>query len=130
MNTYDPAMWHQGFDQYGRQCWINNHTGQATYHLHGAVGAPPSPQQYPMAYQAPSTMGMPPAGMVAGPSFQPMREVFDSKGNPGFYTDSSERTRSRLGAAQTVGLSLLLAAGKVRSSKSNRSKVLGFSYRR
>lgn len=83
-----------------------------------------------MTYSAPSVMGMPPAGMGVGPSFQPMREIYDSKGNPGFATDSSERMRSRLGAAQTVGLSLLLAAGKVRSSKSNRSKVLGFSYRR
>lgn len=108
---------------------INNHTGQATYQLHGGVGGLPSPQ-YPMAYPAPSAMGMPPTGMVVGPSYQPMREGYDTtSASPGFATDSSERMRSALGAAQTVGLSLLLAAGTVRSAKSNRSKVLGFPYR-
>eukprot|EP00903_Cladosiphon_okamuranus_P016586 g15300.t1 len=130
MNNYDATMWHQGFDQFGRQYWVNNHTGEATYQLHGGVGGAPIPQQYPVTYPAPSAMGMPPAGMVVGPSFQPMREgSYESSTHPGIATDVSERRRAAIGAAQTVGFSLLLAAGKIRSSRSSRGKVLGIPYR-
>lgn len=110
---------------------VNNHTGQAAYQLYGGVGGLPS-SPYPVTYYpAPSAMGMPPTGMAVGPSYQqPMGEAnYGSHGNPAFATDTSERTRTALNVAQTVGLTLLLAAGKVRSSKSNRSKVLGFPYR-
>lgn len=78
-------------------------------------------------------MGMPPTGMAVGPFYQPMGEAanYGNSGHPGFATDSSERTRTAVNVAQTVGLTLLLAAGgSVRSSKSSRrNKVMGIPYR-